>query len=343
METLTVDVGHARYPISIGPGLLVRRELFEAALPAQAVMIVSNTTVAPLYAAKLRSGLAGRRVVDCVLPDGEEFKTLDTLATVFDVLVGEKLNRDAAVIALGGGVVGDIAGFAAACYQRGVGYVQVPTTLLAQVDSSVGGKTGVNHPGGKNLIGAFYQPLAVIADTDTLASLPDRELGAGLAEVIKYGCIYDAGLFAWLERACAAHAGAAIPRRPDRGDRALVRDQGGGRRPGRARARRARDTEFRPYLRPRDRGRPPPTGGTCTAKRSAWGCSSPRISRSRIGLIESAVVDRLRALLESARSAGRGTARSARSERHGFDAHGQEGAGRHGSPGAARTARARRS
>src|SRR5450631_2968711 len=162
-------------------------------------MVVTNTTVAPLYLPALRTALGGRRVAECVLPDGEQHKTLETAGRVFDALVEHKLNRDATVLALGGGVVGDIAGFCAACYQRGIGYVQVPTTLLAQVDSSVGGKTGVNHSGGKNLIGAFHQPLAVIADTDTLATLPDRELSAGLAEVIKYGCVSDPLLFDWLE------------------------------------------------------------------------------------------------------------------------------------------------
>ena len=162
-------------------------------------MIVTNTTVAGLYLAKLIAGLPDRRIGECILPDGEQHKTLQTAGWVFDALIGSRLNRDAIVIALGGGVVGDISGFAAACYQRGVGYVQIPTTLLAQVDSSVGGKTGVNHSGGKNLIGAFYQPLAVIADTDTLATLPDRELAAGFAEVIKYGCVWDPMLFEWLD------------------------------------------------------------------------------------------------------------------------------------------------
>ena len=138
-------------------------------------------------------------MAECILPAGETHKTLPTLSRIFDELVSKKMNRDATLLALGGGVVGDMAGFAAACYQRGVGFVQIPTTLLAQVDSSVGGKTGVNHPGGKNLIGAFHQPLAVIADTDTLRSLPDRELKAGLAEVIKYGCVWDPPLFDWLE------------------------------------------------------------------------------------------------------------------------------------------------
>ena len=198
MQTLQVDVGHSRYPISIGSGLLANRELLESSIRGRDLLIVTNTTVARLYLAKLQDSLAGKKVAECILPDGEQHKTLQTAGWVFDALVGKKMNRDATVLALGGGVVGDIAGFAAACYQRGVGYVQIPTTLLAQVDSSVGGKTGVNHSGGKNLIGAFYQPLAVIADTDTLASLPDRELRAGLAEVIKYGCVWDPLLFDWL-------------------------------------------------------------------------------------------------------------------------------------------------
>ncbi len=162
-------------------------------------MIVTNTTVARLYLAKLRATLGERSIAECILPDGEQHKTLQTAGWVFDALVGNRLNRDATLLALGGGVVGDIAGFVAACYQRGIGYVQIPTTLLAQVDSSVGGKTGVNHSGGKNLIGAFYQPLAVLADTDTLATLPDRELSAGIAEVIKYGCVWDPLLFDWLD------------------------------------------------------------------------------------------------------------------------------------------------
>ncbi len=199
MKTFQVDVGLATYPILIGSGLLVRRELFESTLRGGDALIVTNTTVGELYLRKLESSLGGRRVAHCVLPDGERYKTLETLGRVFDALVDAKFNRDVTVLALGGGVVGDIAGFAAACYQRGVAHLQVPTTLLAQVDSSVGGKTGVNHPGGKNLIGAFHQPLAVVADTDTLATLPDRELKAGLAEVIKYGCVWDARLFDWLE------------------------------------------------------------------------------------------------------------------------------------------------
>jgi 3-dehydroquinate synthase len=199
VQTLQVDLGHARYPIAIGGGLLANRGLFDAHIRGRDLLIVTNTTVAQLYLAKLNNTLAGRRVAECILPDGEQHKTLQTAGWVFDALVAKKMNRDATVLALGGGVVGDIAGFAAACYQRGIGYVQIPTTLLAQVDSSVGGKTGVNHPGGKNLIGAFYQPLAVITDTDTLTTLPDRELRAGLAEVIKYGCVWDPLLFDWLD------------------------------------------------------------------------------------------------------------------------------------------------
>jgi 3-dehydroquinate synthase len=183
----------------IGSGLMANRELLDAAIRGRDLLIVTNTTVARLYLAKLTDSLASRRVAECILPDGEQHKTLQTAAWVIDALVAKKMNRDATVLALGGGVVGDIAGFAAACYQRGIGYAQIPTTLLAQVDSSVGGKTGVNHPGGKNLIGAFYQPLCVIADTDTLATLPDRELRAGLAEVIKYGCVWDPLLFDWLD------------------------------------------------------------------------------------------------------------------------------------------------
>jgi len=199
VQTLHVDVGHSRYPIAIGAGLLGNRALLEAQIRGRDLLIVSNTTVAGLYLGKLTDALGSRRLAECVLPDGEQHKTLQTVGAVLDALVRAKMNRDATVLALGGGVVGDIAGFAAACYQRGIGYVQIPTTLLAQVDSAVGGKTGVNHPGGKNLIGAFHQPQGVIADTDTLATLPDRELKAGLAEVIKYGCVWDALLFCWLE------------------------------------------------------------------------------------------------------------------------------------------------
>jgi 3-dehydroquinate synthase len=200
VQTLQVDVGHSRYPIAIGSGLLKNREFLDAQIRGRDLLIVTNTTVARLYLPTLTDSLSSKRVAECILPDGEQHKTLQTAGWVFDALVAKKMNRDATVLALGGGVVGDIAGFAAACYQRGVGYVQIPTTLLAQVDSSVGGKTGVNHSGGKNLIGAFYQPLCVLADTDTLATLPDRELCAGLAEVIKYGCVWDPLLFDWLDQ-----------------------------------------------------------------------------------------------------------------------------------------------
>ena len=200
MQTLQVDLGASSYPITIGSGLLTDRKLLEAQIPGRDLLIVTNTTVAKLYLAKLTGSFSQRHIAECILPDGEQHKTLQTAGWVLDALVANKMNRDATVLALGGGVVGDIAGFAASCYQRGIGYVQMPTTLLAQVDSSVGGKTGVNHSGGKNLIGAFYQPQAVIADTDALSTLPDRELKSGLAEVIKHGVVWDPMLFTWLER-----------------------------------------------------------------------------------------------------------------------------------------------
>lgn len=199
MERLHIDLGARSYPILIGPGLIDDAGLLGATVAARDVLVVTNTTVGPLYLARLERALPGKRVASVVLPDGERYKTLDTLALVFDALVERRMNRDACVAALGGGVVGDMAGFAAACYQRGVDYVQVPTTLLAQVDSSVGGKTGVNHPGGKNLIGAFHQPRAVVTDTRTLATLPPRELHAGLAEVIKVALVADAGFLGWIE------------------------------------------------------------------------------------------------------------------------------------------------
>jgi 3-dehydroquinate synthase len=203
VNTLKVELGSRSYPILIGDGLLAQSELLRQHVPARDVLIVSNTTVAPLYLDTLLAGLGPRRIVEAILPDGESHKTLTNVARILDVLVANRFGRDCTVIALGGGVVGDMAGFAAACYQRGVSYVQVPTTLLSQVDSSVGGKTGVNHPGGKNLIGAFHQPVVVLVDTSTLATLPARELKAGLAEVIKYGLICDPVFFAWLE----AHVG----------------------------------------------------------------------------------------------------------------------------------------
>jgi 3-dehydroquinate synthase len=197
--TYRVELGRRSYPILIGAGLIARPDLFDEHLFGRDVLLVSNTTVASLYAAALTSALGSRRVVEAILPDGEQHKTLANVARLIDVLVTNRFGRDCIVLALGGGVVGDMAGFAAATYQRGIAYVQVPTTLLAQVDSSVGGKTGVNHPGGKNLIGAFHQPNAVLVDVRTLATLPQRELRAGLAEVIKYGLICDAPFFDWLE------------------------------------------------------------------------------------------------------------------------------------------------
>ncbi|MEJ0005957.1 MAG: 3-dehydroquinate synthase [Steroidobacteraceae bacterium] len=241
MNTLTVELGERSYPIVIGPALLDDAALLDAHLPHATILLVSNTTVAPLYADRLKLGLKGRNIVEAILPDGESYKTLATLSRILDVAVANRLARDSTVVALGGGVVGDMAGFAAASYQRGIDFVQIPTTLLAQVDSSVGGKTGVNHPGGKNLIGAFHQPVAVLADTDTLATLPPREMRAGLAEVIKYGLIHDAAFFDWLEvnidrllagnpdalahairRSCEVKAEIVGKDEHERGDRALL-------------------------------------------------------------------------------------------------------------------------
>jgi len=199
MQTLTVQLAERSYPILIGPGLAADAALLARHVPARNLLLVSNTTVAPLYSAAVRSALGERNIVEVTLPDGEQHKTLATAGRVFDVLIANRFGRDCTVVALGGGVVGDLSGFVAACYQRGVDFVQMPTTLLAHVDSSVGGKTAVNHPGGKNMIGAFHQPVAVISDTDLLRTLPDRELRAGLAEVIKYGLISDADFLAWLE------------------------------------------------------------------------------------------------------------------------------------------------
>jgi len=196
---LTVDLGDRSYPIYIGSHLLDQKDILLPHIPGNSTLIVSNETVAPLYLDKVKALLEGKRVETVILPDGEKFKNLDVLNTIFDALLTHRLDRNTTIIALGGGVVGDMAGFAAASYQRGVHLVQIPTTLLSQVDSSVGGKTGVNHPLGKNMIGAFYQPRAVIADTSTLNTLDDRELSAGLAEVIKYGLIKHADFFEWIK------------------------------------------------------------------------------------------------------------------------------------------------
>jgi 3-dehydroquinate synthase len=201
MQTLTVDLGDRSYPIHIGAGLLDRADLIVPHLVQKRVAIVTNTTVGPLYLARLTATLegAGVRVLPIVLPDGEAYKNWETLNSIFDALLTDRAERKTTLVALGGGVIGDLTGFAAASYQRGVPFIQVPTTLLAQVDSSVGGKTGINHPLGKNMVGAFYQPHVVLADTDTLKTLPDRELSAGLAEVIKYGLIRDTAFLDWLE------------------------------------------------------------------------------------------------------------------------------------------------
>lgn len=198
-HTITVNLGDRSYPIVIGAGLLNGGFDLSKFVNGPDCLIVSNEIVAPLYRDRILPNLAGKAVTTIDLPDGESYKSVASLQAVIDRLVESGANRDTTVIALGGGVVGDIAGFAAACYMRGVAFIQVPTTLLAQVDASVGGKTGVNHAEGKNLIGAFHQPQVVMIDTDTLKSLPDRELKAGLAEVIKYGVICDIEFFAWLE------------------------------------------------------------------------------------------------------------------------------------------------
>ncbi len=200
MRILTVDLGDRAYPIYIGTDLIGDAELYRRHIGGRQVMVVSNETVAPLYLDRVLHALGGGyRVETVILPDGEQYKTLEVLNRIYDALLGARFDRRCTLVALGGGVIGDMTGFAAASYQRGVNFIQVPTTLLSQVDSSVGGKTGVNHPLGKNMIGAFHQPLAVLADTGSLDTLPDRELSAGLAEVIKYGLINDAEFFAWLE------------------------------------------------------------------------------------------------------------------------------------------------
>ncbi|HXZ96938.1 MAG TPA: 3-dehydroquinate synthase [Burkholderiales bacterium] len=201
METLKVDLGERSYPIYIGDGLLGRPELLLPGLEQKKAAVVTNTTVAELYLDSLTAVLdkQGVEVVQVVLPDGEKFKNWETLNSIFDTLLSHHCERKTALIAMGGGVIGDLAGFAAAVYMRGVPYIQIPTTLLAQVDSSIGGKTAINHPQGKNMIGAFYQPKLVLADTATLNTLPQREFSSGLAEVIKYGLIRDEAFFDWLD------------------------------------------------------------------------------------------------------------------------------------------------
>ena len=202
MRTLTVNIKDQPYPIHIGPGLLDRADLITPHLPQKRVAIVTNSAVGPLYCERLKTALsaAGVESFEIVLPDGEVHKNWQTLNQIFDQLIASRCERKTTLLALGGGVVGDMTGFAAATYQRGAPYIQIPTTLLAQVDSAVGGKTAINHPNGKNMIGAFYQPKLVLADTTLLDTLPQREFSAGLAEVIKYGLIRDVPFFEWLER-----------------------------------------------------------------------------------------------------------------------------------------------
>jgi 3-dehydroquinate synthase len=243
METLTVALGERAYPIHIGRGLLGQSALLLPHLRQPKVAIVTNTTVAPLFLPRLASALreAGIAAAEIVLPDGEQFKNWQTLNSVFDVLLERRCERSTTLIALGGGVIGDMTGFAAACYQRGMPFIQIPTTLLAQVDSSIGGKTAINHPLGKNMIGAFHQPQLVLADTDLLATLPARELRAGLAEIIKIALIRDLPFLGWLEthldellarapealayaiyRACENKAEVVVADEHENGERALL-------------------------------------------------------------------------------------------------------------------------
>lgn len=216
-QTVTVDLGDRSYPIFIGTGLLDDPGLLVPYIRGSQVCIITNETVAPLYLDRARSTLAAFNPSSIVLPDGEEYKTLETVSSIYDRLLEAKFGRSATLVALGGGVIGDMAGFAAATYQRGVDFIQIPTTLLSQVDSSVGGKTGVNRPLGKNMVGAFYQPRCVVADTATLDTLPDRELRAGLAEVIKYGLINNRGFFDWLD----GNVGSILARHPEALARAI--------------------------------------------------------------------------------------------------------------------------
>lgn len=219
-RSLNVDLGERSYPIHVAPGLLDDPQSLRPYLAGRQVMIITNETVAPLYLERLKGGLEDDLDVrEVILPDGEHTKTLASVERIWDALLAAGFNRRCTLVALGGGVIGDMVGYAAACYQRGVAFIQVPTTLLSQVDSSVGGKTGVNHPRGKNMIGAFWQPRAVLIDTGTLTSLPDRELSAGLAEVIKYGLIRDAAFLDWLE----ANMGELLGRDADMLSEAILR------------------------------------------------------------------------------------------------------------------------
>lgn len=243
MVQVNVELKERRYPISIGAGLLQDPASYQPLKAGDKVMIVSNPTIAPHYLATVEHSLKtlGCQVDSVLIPDGEQYKTLESLNLIFTALLQHNHNRDSTLIALGGGVIGDVAGYAAASYQRGIRFIQIPTTLLAQVDSSVGGKTAVNHPLGKNMIGAFYQPISVIIDTDTLKTLPTREVSAGLAEVIKYGAIFDLAFFDWLEqhidelvrleptalsyciqRCCQLKADVVARDETEKGDRALL-------------------------------------------------------------------------------------------------------------------------
>ncbi len=197
---MQVELGDRSYPIYMGAGNLDNPELLTKHIKSKQVVVVTNETIAPLYLDRVTKHLQGYQLETIILADGEQFKTLDTLNIIFNALLEKKFSRNATLIALGGGVIGDLSGFAAACYQRGIPFIQIPTTLLSQVDSSVGGKTGVNHALGKNMLGAFYQPQSVIIDVDVLATLDDRQLAAGVAEVIKYGLIRDAKFFSWIEK-----------------------------------------------------------------------------------------------------------------------------------------------
>jgi 3-dehydroquinate synthase len=243
INTLNVELGERSYPIHIGTDVLSRIDLILPLIKQKKVVVVTNVTVAPLYLELLRSTLekAEISIIPVILPDGEQYKTWETLNLIFDALLGARCERSTTLIALGGGVIGDMGGFAAACYQRGMPFIQIPTTLLSQVDSSVGGKTAINHPLGKNMVGAFYQPKLVLADISTLDTLPDRELKAGLAEVIKYGLIRDPAFFDWLEinleklllrdkaaltyavhRSCTNKAEVVAADEHERGERALL-------------------------------------------------------------------------------------------------------------------------
>lgn len=243
MLQVNVELKERSYPISIGSGLLKDPNCYRPLKAGDKVMIVTNPTIAPHYLATVEKALTelGCSVDSVEIPDGEKYKTLESLNLIFTALLEKNHNRDSTIIALGGGVIGDVAGFAAASYQRGVRFIQIPTTLLAQVDSSVGGKTGVNHALGKNMIGAFKQPVSVIVDTDTLHTLAKREVSAGLAEVIKYGAIFDIDFFAWLEariddlvalkqdaleyciqRCCQLKADVVARDETEKGDRALL-------------------------------------------------------------------------------------------------------------------------